>query len=194
MGEPFDILVAKFEIKSTDKIVINKVYIALHDYFYREEYSEDRDAGFPETYMFETRTQKGGKEIWVWWRPSKAIASNQFVKRKFVFDIHGVGLTEVELIKQNFKFKAVTGKVEFLVKAKLEVDVGGRFRNNPVLGPIFSVFWKRLYRKQLEQHKLEMLKDAYKLQEFVKRQMELNTFVTPIQPFAPALGFPDQNF
>ncbi|MBI3033335.1 hypothetical protein HYY69_07710 [Candidatus Woesearchaeota archaeon] len=194
MGEPFDILVAKFEIKSTDKIVINKVYIALHDYFYREEYSKGRDAEFPETFMFETRTQKGGKEIWVWWRPEKDIKGNSFVKKKFVFDIHGVGLTEVELIKQNFKFKAVTGKVEFLVKAKLEVDVKERFRNNPFLAPIFSVFWKRLYRKQLEQHKLDMLKDAYKLQEFVKRQMELNTFVTPIQPFAPALGFPDQNF
>ena len=108
--------------------------------------------------------------------------------------MHGVGVKEVELIKQNFKFKAVAGKVEFLIKARLEIDVGHRFRSNPLLSPIFNWFWQRIYKKNIDQHKLEMLKDAYKLQEFIKRQMELNTFVTPIQPFAPALGFPETNF
>ena len=184
-----DILVDKWEVKATDIIHLNKFYIGLHDYLWREEYSEAKDAGFPEMYYWETRTQKGGNEIWVWWRPFRKIRSNSFYERFFVIDLHAVGMRKVDVIKANKKWTVDTGKVEVLVKVKLRLDPKNEWQNNWFLKSFLNVFYKRIYRKNIMMHKDELLKDSYKMQEFCKRLMDLNTFATPVKPYDATLGF-----
>lgn len=188
---PTDILVDKWEVKATDVIHVNAFYIALHDYLWSEEYSDGKDAPFPETYYWESRTQKGGKDIWVWWRCFRKIKSNTFYLRHLVVDLHGVGMNEVEVMRHGKKWKVQKGKMEILVKAKLRLDPEDEWQKNWFLRMVFELFWKRIYHKNMEMHKQELLKDSFKFQETVKRLMELNTFAVPQKPFAPARGFGD---
>lgn len=186
---PVEILVDKWEVKATDVIHLNKFYVGLHDYIWREEYSTQKDDAFPETYYWETRTQKSGDEIWVWWRPSKRIRANRFYERRFVIDLHAVGMKQVEVIKANKKWKVDTGKVEILVKAKLILDPDSEWEKHWLLKHFLKIFYKRIYRKFIQMHKDELMKDSYELQEFVKRLMDLNTLATPQKPFDATLGF-----
>ena len=187
---PTDILVDKWEIKSTDIVHLNAFYIALHDYLWREEYSEAKDAPFPEIYYWESRKQKS-KEMWAWWRPKKKVRSNSFFERFFTFDIHGVGIRDVEVMKGNKKWKVQMGKVEVLVKCILKLDPEGRWDKNPILKSFYKIFWKRIYKKNIDMHKKELRKDSYAMNENVKRIMELNTFSIPKKPFEPARAFGD---
>jgi hypothetical protein len=186
---PMDILVDKWEVKATDIIHVNAFYIALHDFLWREEYSDAKDSAFPEKYYWETRTQQGGREMWVWWRLFKRKKSNSFYIRHLVIDVHGVGVNDAEVMKQGKKWKVQKGKVEVLVKAKLRLDPDGHWEKNWFLKAVFEIFWKRFYRKLLDMHKKEFLKDSFRIQENVKRMMELNTFSVPKKPFAPSKAF-----
>mgnify|MGYP001604480253 CR=1 FL=1 len=152
-SDPHDILIAKFEVKATDVINLNEFYISLHDYLFYEKYAShdgdkpDKNAGFPETFYFESRTQQGGREIWVWWRCNKVEHSSDFFKRKLIVDLHGVGMKEVEIVRNNQKFKANSGKVEVLVQLKLAIDYKHMF-SGPIWGNILDVFYKRIYHKR----------------------------------------------
>ncbi|MFH1439991.1 MAG: hypothetical protein ABIG89_05465 [Candidatus Woesearchaeota archaeon] len=188
---PIDILVDKWEVKATDVIHINAFYIALHDYLWREEYSKGKDGKFPETYYWETRTQKGGREMWVWWRPKKGVRGSSFYERVLVVDLHGVGVNDVEVMRHGKKWKVQKGKVEVLVKAKLRLDPNDEWKNHWFLSMVLELFWKRIYKKHIDMHKQELLKDSYKFNEAVKRLMELNTFTISQKPFAPAKAFGD---
>lgn len=188
---PMDILVDKWEVKATDVIHVNAFYIALHDYLWREEYSEGKDNPFPENYYWESRTQTGGRDIWVWWRCFKKIRGSSFYRRHLVVDLHCVGVNDAEVMKQNKKWKVQKGKVEVLVKVKLRLDPDNEWQNHWFLKHVFEIFWKRIYRKQIDMHKQELLKDSYQFQENVKRLMELNTFSVPKKPFEPAKAFGD---
>ncbi|MBS3137355.1 hypothetical protein J4232_02895 [Candidatus Woesearchaeota archaeon] len=191
-SEPHDILISKFEVKATDVINLNEFYISLHDYLWHEKYAEDKNTKFPETFYFESRTQQGGREIWVWWRCEKVEHDSNFFKRRLIVDLHGVGMKEVEIVRNNTKFKANSGKVEVLVQLKLAIDFKHMF-SGPIWGNILDVFYKRIYHKRIEGQKKEALKDAYKFQEFVKRQMDLTSFEHKRQ-FAPPLGFDDPHY
>ena len=188
---PFDILVDKWEAKATDIIHLNAFYIAVHDYLWREEYSTGKDAEFPEVYYWETRTQKAGKEIWVWWRPKRHIKNSQFYQRFMVVDFHAVGVKDAEVMKHGKKWKVQMGKVEVMVKVKLRLDPYDHWKKHWFLKHLFNIFWKRIYRKNIEMHKQELLKDSYKFQENVKRILELNTFAVPQRPLVPSKSFGD---
>ena len=188
---PFDILVDRWEAKATDIIHLNAFYIAVHDYLWRDEYSQGKDGPFPETYYWETRTQKAGKEIWVWWRCTKKVRSSNFYERFMAIEIHGVGIRDAEIMKHGKKWKVQMGKCEVMVKVKLRLDPKGEWRKHWFLKHVFTLFWKRIYKKLLEMHKKELLKDSYKFQETVKRMLELNTFAVPQKPLAPTKGFGD---
>ncbi len=189
LGFTHDLLIAKWEVKATDVINLNEFYISLHDYLWHEKYSPNKNEGFPETFYFESRTQQGGRELWVWWRCTKTEHDSAFFKRKLQVDVHGVGMKEVEIVRNNQKFKANSGKVEILVQMKLAIDHTGMFKS-PFWSNILDVFYKRIYHKRIEGQKKEALKDAYKFQEFVKRQMDLASF-DPKRQFAPPLGLDD---
>jgi len=192
-GDPHDILIAKFEVKATDVINLNEFYNVLHDYLFHEGFAKDRNAGFPETFYFESRTQTGGREIWVWWRGTKSEPKDsQFFQRKLIVDLHGVGIKEVEVVRNNQKLKANSGKVEVLVQMKLGIDYNHMF-GSTFWSNILDVFYKRIYHKRVESQKREALKDAYKFQEFVKRQMDVTSFENKRQ-FSPPLGLDDPHF
>jgi len=188
---PVEILVATFEIKATDIIHFKNFYNMFFDYIFREfNFGKRPTSDFPEKYFYESKSPNG-KEIWVWWRPVKAEAGSKFVRKKFKIDLHGVAVKDIEIMRNNKKFKADVGKVEVLVKAHLELDYKGMWEKS-FLAPMMQLFYKTVYKKILEGYRKDLLMDSYKMQEFVKRIMDINTFSYPTRPFNPPLGLPEE--
>lgn len=190
----YEILVGRTEVKSTNAVIPKSLYIALHNWLIEADYCNTSDADFPEIYYWEERSQHHGKEFFIWWRPEKAIEGNQFYVWKLVIDIHGVGMKPVEIMAQGKKVKAERGKIEILMQAKLEVDTSGSWQNNKLLAPFLEPFLKRIYRKEIEMHRKQILGDLKTMQDTIKQWFDIGAFALPKSIWWPAKGYQDEFF
>jgi len=189
-----EIWVGKADVKSTSVFVARALYIELHDWLIENEYSPPTDIDFPEKRIWEARTQDGRKEFWVWWRPFRVIEGNKFWRRVINIDMHGVGVTPVEIMYKGKKIRCDRGKFEVLLQAKLEIDVGGGWKGSGLLRPFLEPFWKRIYRKEIEMYRKEVLVDMKKIQDVARRWFDLDSFTTYKYPFMPKKGYEEEDF
>ncbi|MBN2458209.1 hypothetical protein JXB31_03715 [Candidatus Woesearchaeota archaeon] len=190
---PVQIEVSKSEVKSTKPYDFSKLYNALHDFLYEESYGGDGDAGFPEEYYWESRSQSMGTEYWIWWRGKKAIAGNKFMRRALDIDIHGVGIKEQEIMYGGKRVKIYKGKFELIIRGKLEIDYEGKWRKSS-LAFLFEIFWKRLWRKEAQIYMREIAGDVITVQDFARNFMGLPTVARRSEMFYPKHGYEQDNW
>jgi len=189
-----EIYVTGAEVKSTNVFEAKKLYIELHNWLIEVGYSPPGDMNFPEKMIWESRTQTGGAEYWIWWRPYKEIEGNKFWRRVINVDFHGVGMKNVEIMYKGKKARAVKGKFEILLQSKLEIDRKGLWEKNWLLAPFLDIFWKRIYRKEIEMYRKEILQDLKVIQDISRQFFALGAFVIEKQPWVPAKGHEEDNF
>jgi hypothetical protein len=189
-----EIWVGKADVKSTSVFQAKALYVELHDWLIENGYSPPYDTSFPERRIWEARTQSGHKEYWIWWRPFKVIEGNQFWRRVINVDMHGVGVTPVEIMYKGKKLRCDKGKFEVLLSAKLEIDVGGTWVGNGFLRPFLEPFWKRIFRKEIEMYRKEVLSDLKTIQDLARRWFDLDQFTTNKHPFMPKKGYEEEEF
>lgn len=183
--------VTNMELKVTETFVMSEFYTALHDFLFEEGYSDDQDAGFPEKYYFESRTQTGGREYWVWWRCTKSTDTPFAIKHIHV-DLHGVGIKDVEIMYEGKKVKANKGKIEVIMRGSLEVDPGDKWKNSK-MGFLRDAFLHRWWHKELDRHKVDCAKDIKKVRAFAADFMKKPIAQTTPEAFYPRLGY-ERNF
>ncbi len=188
-----DIFVAKAEVKSTSVFQAQMLYIDLHDWLVENGYAPAIDPEFPEKLVWESRQQNGTREFWVWWRPTKVIEGNRFWRRVINIDFHGVRMSKVELMHQGKKITADKGKLELLLQAKLEIDVGGLWKKS-WLEPFLEPFWKRIYRKEIDMYKEEVMNDMRVIQDIGRRFFGLGQFSVDKQSYMPTKGFVEKEY
>lgn len=107
---------------------------------------------------------------------------------------HVILLEETEIMHQGQKYKTNKGEVEVVVNASLEMDYmhedGKGWRDNSFLKHFNDMFHKRLFKKDLEMHKHELYREAYRLQEAIKTYLQLKTYLPEqeLQKFWPEKG------
>jgi len=189
-----EIFVGKAEIKSTNVFQAKQLYVELHDWLVEFNYASQVDPKFPEKLIWEARKQNGSKEVWIWWRPHKVIEGNKFWRRVINIDFHGVGITPVEVMYKGKKIKCDKGKFELLMQAKLEIDIGGKFQNSKLLGAFWEVFYKRIFRKEIDMYRREVLNDLKTIQGVGRRFFDLGAFAVDKVGFMPAKGYEEKEF
>ncbi len=187
--------IQKIEVKHTGTFMFKEFYVALHDYIFEDGYCDGYDDGFPETYYWESRTQTRGREYWIWWRCTKspAVGPAGLVRYILDVDIHGVGVKDVEIMYKNRKLPANKGKCEIIIRAKLEIDIGDAWKNSS-LGWLRDIYVKKMWRKQKEQFRKEVVGDMMKLRDtaadFIKRPLSK----LKAEPYLPRMGYERENF
>lgn len=195
------IFITRFNIKHNDVVHLNNFYRAFHDYLYDEEYlnseksdiGKDRNEDFPETYYYENRTQRTGKELWIWWRPSKYILmfESRFWRRKIDITLHFRNVKDIEIMHEGKKLKAQVANIDLWVFFYFELDYLKEWDKNPITKAFFEVFWKRIYNKTLDGHKKETMRDAQKLQEYIKNSLRMQLYSPPRKSFVPKQYLPE---
>jgi hypothetical protein len=191
---------AKFRIKFKDIFNMRAFYIALHEWFLEYKWSsvdcdgkiEDKD--HYETLYLERVGGKGEKEMWWIWRLQKIPSKNSYYKFHLDMDFHPLAILNTEVIREGKKFKAVKGEVEVRLTAYVEFDYTGEWSNHPILKIFNTVFPKRIFRQELyEDHKRELYREVYILQDYMKRWFKLKSFLPyeEITPFYPSQAYPE---
>jgi hypothetical protein len=194
-SRPMEIHIQNLEVKSTTVYSILDLYKQLRFWLIENGYASSNDREFPEKYYWESRSQTKGAEFWIWWRPTKPVAGNKFWRRVIDIDIHGVGITDVDIMYQGQKVRAQKGKLEILMRAKLELDVGGKWKDNTLMAQILPFFWKRLWKRELEMQKKDLMFDAVRLQDQVKKFFKMPMLYQPdAPPFVPMSGYEEEPY
>lgn len=187
-----DIFIKKSEVKTTNVFQMKWLYVYMHDWLIENNYAGTGDVNFPELQILERRTQNHGNETWIWWRPTKVIEGNKFWRRVINIDFHGVGMRQVEIMYKGKKIKADKGKFELLCQAKLEVDVGGQWRKS-WMGPFFELFWKRIFRKEINMYRREVQGDLKTIMDIGRTFHQLGPFAMEKVPWVPARGYEERD-
>jgi hypothetical protein len=189
---PLGLTVAQYEIKTQEQPFNMKLlYVMLHEWFIEKQYVNDKDTDFPEISYYEARHEHG-KEVWVKWRFKYAPQGNKFYRRVFNIDLHGLGMTQLEVVQDNKKYRMDRGEFWFSCHAILEIDYEKKWRNSPLLKPFLNTFWKRFIWKDLEKHRKEIYRDAYEIHNLVKQYLEIKRAVPMLKTFWPPKGIKTQ--
>ena len=136
----------------------------------------------------------GEKEMWWWWRLQKIPTKNSYYKFHLDIDSHPLYITETEVMRDGKKFKVNKGEVEVKVWAYIEFDYKGEWSRHPILKSFNKIFPKRIFKKELyEDHKLELYREMYILQAYLKKWMKLKSFLPyeEITTFHPSQSYPE---
>jgi len=177
-------IAAYFRIKFKDIFDLKEFYSVLHDWLMEYEWesvdSNGNLEGFAseywETMYLESEDASGVKDQWWWWRLQKV--PSKYYKYHLDIDIRNIAIATTEVVREGKKLKVNKGEIELKVWAIIEYDYKGEWSKNPILKPFREIFHRRIFFKDLyTARKLELYREAYILNSFIKRWFKINRFL-----------------
>ncbi len=185
---------ARFRVKYKDIFDLKKFYEDLHLWLEERKWIDFEDGSdHYETFYLEKIDMGGFKEMWMRWRPMKIPIENSYYRYWLDLDFHCLGIKDVEVVKEGKKFSAHKGEVELTVTAFIELDYQGQWSKHPFLKFFNQIFPKRIFRRALfEEHKREIYREAYEMQNWIKRWFKLKRYLPyeEIKSFHPSYAWP----
>ena len=169
---------AELILKHKDYVHVKNLYVMMHEWMTENGYGSRKDQDYPEILYYQKEHPKAGKEIWVWWRTEKpGYGGNKFLNYRFDVDMHAVGVRDAEVVHHGKKFKTNWGEPEIKIWAKLEIDPGKKWRNHWLMKSFYVFFKERLYKNEIEQHRIMLYRDALRLHDAIKRYLKMKTYI-----------------
>ncbi len=113
-------------------------------------------------------------------------AQSGFTKWFVDIDLRMVNITDVEMIVEGRKLKALQGEIRMELRGRIETDSlpeGGKMWNHWLLGAINALFQKRLYKQELEMQRKELYRDLYRFNGMCKKFFDMHIFVPDMELF-----------
>ncbi len=167
-------LAAKFRVKHKGVFDLKGLYEYLHLWVVEEGYGSASDQKFPETFHGQKINPDGNKELWIWWRCEKIPNNSTYYKYELDIDWHGVPpFKDTEIVYKGRKLKLVFCDLEIQIYARVVSDYKGTWRKHWLLKHFNDFYRKVIMKSNFEKHKLELYRDAYRLQETIKEYWKL---------------------
>ena len=174
-------------VKYEDVFNMKELYKATRDWLIANEYTTAKGSEKMEKFYLEKHTPNGARELWIWWRNARSPHESKYFKYHMNVDYHVLNMKDVEIMHQGQKLKANKGEVEVIINCWLETEAEFEVKKS-IFAFIAERFNKRIYKKQIEEHKRDIKEDLDKLQNFIKQFLELKSFLQKTEIFYPARG------
>lgn len=173
-------------VKYEDVFNLKELYKFCHDILVSKGYASEKRDEYMERFYLERLSQKGDKEIWVWWRTNRAPGGSIYFLYVLNLDFHVLSMRDVELMLKGRKLKAHKGEVEILINGYIELMPGYEPKG---WMSVFAEFFRRyIYRAQIEAHKRTFRAEIDEIQDAIKRFLELKGFLPETELFVPPKG------
>ncbi|MFC1728356.1 hypothetical protein ACFLZ7_02745 [Nanoarchaeota archaeon] len=174
---------ATFSVKVEDVFALKFLYKVVKEWLDEEKYFDDEGGEKFREKLYLDKTNQMGKELWMWWRtikyPDGVNKKTGYLRYLLDIDYHILNMTKAEVMHKGKKLKLDKGEVEATIVANLELDYRGEWKKSGLMKSFIKIFQKRIYRKEIEDHRLYLYKEAYKLQALIKRFLEAKGLFTP---------------
>jgi hypothetical protein len=141
-----------------------------------------------------------GNEMWLWWRFKKVPhteggGTNSYYRFNLDVFWHVMGIKDIEVMKGGNKFKTNNADLELEIRARIELDYKKEWRNHFILKHLHELFKSRIFKGDIEKHRDELYREAYKLQEVIKTFLGMKRFMPTVEgnEFWPTLGSGDKD-
>ena len=183
------LFVGTFQVKYNGPINLKNFYRELHDWVVENEFVDSRsNEDFPELLYYDSRSQPGGGEVWIWWRPVKKPQSNPFYRYVLRISFHLFKMKDQEMMYNNKKYKFKYAENKIIITAILETDYDQKWRKSPFLKQVYELFWRRITWHNIEKHKQILLNYCYDLQKTIKSYYGKPHWEKISKPFRPKWG------
>ncbi len=173
---------AKFSVKVEDIFSTKDLYKVVKEWLDEENYFDEENGENYREKLYVDKTGEKGKELWIWWRtikyPEGMSEKTGFLRYILNVDYHVLGMKTVEVMHKGKKLKMDKGEVEVMISANIELDYRGEWKKG-FWKNIAGLFKKRIYRKEITDHKNNLYKEAYRLHSVIKRYLETKGLFTP---------------
>jgi len=118
------------------------------------------------------------------WRLKKANyagAYSWFTKWYVDIDLRMVNITDVEMMIDGRKLKALQGEIRMELRGRIETDPGGGMAKHWLLGAINALFQKRLYKQELEMQRKELYRELYRFNGAIKKFFDMHIFIPDVE-------------
>ena len=171
------------KIKYKDIFDIKEFYLALREWVVDHGWKDEEDeTDHMESYYGEITRGAGVKEIFFWWRLFKPAEGSAKAKKghKINFymdiDVHAIGLTDTEVIKDGAKIKVQKGEINMEISSLVDKAYEAEFTSG-ILKELKHFFSTKVYKRQLDQRKKELYQEVYALNNYIKQWFKLRRYL-----------------
>ncbi len=125
------------------------------------------------------------RELRIWWRLNKQplFLGSKYYQYHMDIDFNVIQMTDVEIMRDGQKVKAQHGELRLMIKPYLEIEDSGSWNEHFLLKYVEQYFKARILKKNLEDHKKEVYREAYRFQGMIKKYLELKSFLPDMEVF-----------
>ena len=94
------------------------------------------------------------------------------------------------MVHENKKYKINWGDCNVWVTSKLVLDYNKEWKKHWLLNHVDELFHKRIFKEELEEHRIELYRDTYRFVDAIKKFFKLKTWLPEeeLQRFYPEKG------
>ncbi|MBI5389840.1 hypothetical protein HZB01_05680 [Candidatus Woesearchaeota archaeon] len=192
--EMIGIVCADYTVRATQIFHFQDLYRMIFHWLVEHEYTDLRGNRFqdmkPETLFYEKRPDMG-KEHFIWWRVQKKIEYNSYFQRRMNINFKTRKMKDVQLISHDKKGTFQDGEIWIYVTAILELDYQRTWRNHWLMKHFHEWYWKKLFWKQFDRHRVRTYREAFELERAIKEYLGIFQFHKERVPWRPPFGKQD---
>ncbi len=187
-GEKKNIRAHKFTIQTKQVFHLKNTYTYVYEWLLEEGFESETEDDKYETMYDEKIAPDGGRVIRAWWRSTMDPDNNSYYRYRLniFYEINGIKKTEAMF--KGRKIKADNGEIFIHGEAILELDYKNMFKAGLLLR-LSKWFRLRLYKKQREYYEEDLRRRATRLQEDMKRILEIQNYEKYPESFHDIKGF-----
>lgn len=166
-------------IKYKDYFHMKLFYEMMHEWLVEEGWCTREDEKFKEVFYLQRESQTSGTELWIWWRLEKdpRDMGSKYYRYQLDIDIHVILMKDVEVVRNNMKFKIHNGEPEIKINARILLDYEHKWRNHWFLKHFHEAYKNRMMKGTISLHRRNLYRETYRLQEAIKTYLKLRTYL-----------------
>ncbi|MBI5389839.1 hypothetical protein HZB01_05675 [Candidatus Woesearchaeota archaeon] len=193
--EMIGIVCADYVVRATQTFFFRDLYRMMYHWLIEHEYTDMEGSKWasarPEILYFERQTEKHGTEHYIWWRWKKSIEYNHYFRRLLRINFQTRKMKKTEQLSHGKKLKTEEGEIWIYVTSILELDFNREWRNHWLMKHFHEWYWKKLFWKQFDRHRVRTYREAYEFEHAIKEYFEMVQYHKDKAPWRPPWGKQD---
>ncbi|PLW80514.1 hypothetical protein C0585_02350 [Candidatus Woesearchaeota archaeon] len=178
-----------WEFKIEQEVHLKNFYRAFYQFLEDKDYFDIWGGERYETFYDEKFHPNGSREYRIRWRAYNK-TSNSNVMQKFVINWLVLGCNDKQKVIDGKKIKIQKAEVEIKCDSYMLVNKD-MLKKSRLINQFSNLFFNRWFHYLYEGYKDEMKKRSKDMEEFLKSQMNMNTYTNQSSEFHRVQGFKD---
>lgn len=180
-----EVRIPALEVVYKEMFVMQPLYRMTRQWLMENEYVDSMndislESSMEILYLYKNGTQMSPqeRELRIWWRTQKrglpVASASRFYEHHIDIDWNVINMFDREIMRNGKKEKVQAGELRVVIRPFLVVK---DLSKTPILKFFNAWFMTRMVKKNLEENRKMIYQDAYRLQNTIKKYLELKSFL-----------------